>query len=587
MSESNISVRKKVPYLLERLVAYAVDDRWIFVLVIVGTVFVTLTNTALIWLLGKPLSLIQTLQYDALWYWLLILVGVLLANQSVRLLNIIGFNWLALSYIGRLRAAVLQRVLAVSFPATMSYQRGDLLARLSNDVDRAENFVVEIPLGLVSHFTTMCFFLTMLFWINVQLALIACFFLPLFYFHQFYFAPRKGKAAALFFKKNGELIAFEEQSLGNLRGISSFNAERVVGGLHESAYGIARKWSMKMRNIDAWYSITFNLITYGCGIVVVAVGIEYIQSGKIMVGQLVSFLLYLGYISVPVNGFAQAPIQWRGDQGAAIRVLELLDLPPVVADVKDAKELKVDHGEITLVHVDFAYPGGTPIFTEMNATIKGGETLALVGGSGSGKTSFARLLMRFFDPQRGSIKIDNTDIRDVTLESLRKNIAVVWQDPFLINATIAENLRFANPLATDQQLEDACRAANAWDFISALDNGLGTTIGTGGIDLSGGQKQRLSIAQAFIRDTPILIMDEASSALDSHSEKAIVEALNLLRKDRTTLIIAHRYSSIRTADRVMYFTDNGHVTLHTHDELMNSSPQYNAAVAWQTEGKTF
>jgi ABC-type multidrug transport system fused ATPase/permease subunit len=211
--------------------------------------------------------------------------------------------------------------------------------------------------------------------------------------------------------------------------------------------------------------------------------------------------------------------------------------------------------------------------------------VALVGPSGSGKSTFANLLLRFHDPQQGQITVDGVDIKSVTLKSLRHNIAIVWQEPFFINDTIRENLRLAKENASEQQMIDACKASFAWEYIEKLDAGLDTTIGTAGVSLSVGQFQRLAIAQAFLRDAPILVLDEASSALDSRSEQMLLEALARLRKNRTTLIIAHRYSSIRSADRVLYFNGDGTVTSGSHEELLARHDGYQQAVQWQTQGK--
>lgn len=195
-------------------------------------------------------------------------------------------------------------------------------------------------------------------------------------------------------------------------------------------------------------------------------------------------------------------------------------------------------------------------------------------------------MLRFFDPQQGVIAIDQTDIKTVSLESLRNQISIVWQEPFLINGTIRENLLLASPGATEDQMIRACQSGFAWEFVEKLEQGLDTIIGTkegaNGTSLSVGQKQRLAVAQAFVRDTPILILDEASSALDSHSEQVLVEAIDSLRKNRTTLIIAHRFSSIRSADRILYFNHNGAISTGTHEELMTTIEEYKEAVDWQT-----
>ena len=243
-------------------------------------------------------------------------------------------------------------------------------------------------------------------------------------------------------------------------------------------------------------------------------------------------------------------------------------------------------GQIEIDDVSFAYPQGSSILHNANLTISEGETVALVGPSGSGKSTLATLLLRFYDPQKGRILIDGQDLREVNIASIREHVAVVWQESFILNDTIQANLQMAKPDASEKELRAACQRSYAWEYIENLPDGLQTVLGAGGTELSGGQKQRLAIAQAFLRDAPILILDEASSALDSHSEQVIVQALDALREKRTTLLIAHRHSSIRSADRVVYFESDGSLTAGRHDELVAQHTQYREAVEWQTAKHT-
>jgi ABC-type multidrug transport system fused ATPase/permease subunit len=297
----------------------------------------------------------------------------------------------------------------------------------------------------------------------------------------------------------------------------------------------------------------------------------------------VSFLLYLGYLSVPVRGFAQAPMQLQGSLGAAQRVVALFELKPETSDAAAARPLVVKKATLRLEGVGFAYPGGERLLDNVDLEIHAGETVALVGPSGAGKSTLARLLLRFHDPLQGRITIDGTDIRDVTIASLREQFGVVWQSPFIVSDTIRANLLLARPVASEAALLQACEVSGAWLFIRDLSEGIDTRVGSGGVELSGGQCQRIAIAQALLRDAPFLIMDEATSALDSQSEQAVVAALERLRHGRTTFIIAHRYSSIRTADRVVYFNGDGSVTVGTHDELYANHHSYRAAVTWQSD----
>ena len=564
-----------------RFLPYARPDAKFAVLVVAAILGLTITNTAMVWLIGIPFDHLQAGRFDEVKAVLLWLVLIVVINQSFHIASALLANWLGLRFIGRVRQAGIAKLFEVSAPGISSLHRGDLLARLSHDVDKVQDMVLEVPFHIISHFLTLLFYCGMLFWIDWQLALVALMFVPLFYVHQRLFGPRKREAAEHFYHENGELLTFEEQALANLRGISTVRAEARMADRHGSAFERARRWAMRMRCLDQAFEVTLAVLIYICGIVIVFVGIDLIENAGLGVGALVSFLIYLGYLSVPVRGFAQAPMQWQGDFGAAERVLTLFDLCAATQDRAHAKPLLNPTGRIRFDDVSFAYPEAEPILKSMTLDIHAGETLALVGPSGAGKSTLARLLVRFYDPQQGAILLDDVDIRDVTLASLRDHFCVVWQDAFILNDTIRSNLLLAHPGATENALVEACKMSGAWSFIQELGEGLDSRVGSGGVELSGGQYQRLSIAQAMLKDTPFLILDEATSALDSQSERWVADALARLSQGRTTFIIAHRYSSIQNADRVVYFNGDGSISIGTHDELYASHAGYQAAVAWQ------
>jgi len=525
----------------------------------------------------------KTYIFNSLAHNLIWLAVIVVVNQSMQFSYLYLIQWIGLRFIARMRKSALLHIMHLSFPVTNRFSKGDLMARLTNDIDRLLTFVLDVPLSLLSHMMIMSFYISMLFWIDWKLAVIAICLAPVFYLSQHFLSPRKGRAAAKYYQYNGELMSFEEQVLANLRGISSFTVEERLSEKHHRVFDIARHWVLKMRTVDIIYDRVFGLLIYLTGVLMVYLGISDIAAGHLQVGTLVSFIVYLGYLSVPVRGIAQIPIQLQGDVSAAQRVMEVLQIQPDINQITDTNEIKITAGQIKFNNVQFAYnENAEPIFSGISETLEAGECVALVGPSGSGKSTFANLLLRFYDPQLGDIEIDGINIKRMKLETLRKNIAIVWQEPFFINDTIRENLRLANVDATEEKMILACENGFAWDFIQKLDKGLDTLIGSRGVSLSAGQYQRLSIAQAFLRDAPILILDEASSALDSQSEQMIVEALDKLRVGRTTLIIAHRYSSIRSADRILYFNGDGTVSSGTREDMLQSHPNYQKAVQWQT-----
>jgi len=566
------------------LLPYLREDFGYFLLMCALLVGITIANTTMIWLLGTSVDLLTNSQFKLLSTNLVWLAGIVVLNQFMLFTHLYLIQWVGLRFIARIRKAALLHIMRLSFPVTTRFSKGDIMARLTNDIDRLLTFILDVPLSLISHALIISFYLSMLFWIDVKLALVALCLSPLYYMTQHVLSPRKGRAANKYYRHNGELMAFEEQVLGNLRGISSFTVEERISEKHHKVFDIARFWVLKMRVIDIVYDRVFAVLIYLTGVLIVYLGIEDIATGQLLVGTLVSFIVYLGYLSVPVRGLAQIPIQLQGDVSAAQRVIELLDAQPsVVSAMTTITDKEIKTGSIAINNIYFAYTElGTKVFNGFSEKIKAGECVALVGASGSGKSTLANLIMRFYDPQQGDIEIDGTNIKSLALEELRNSIAIVWQEPFFINDTIRENLRLARPDATEHEMILACNNSFAWEFISKLDKGLDTVIGSHGSSLSAGQFQRLAIAQAFLRDAPILILDEASSALDSQSEQKIVESLENLRKGRTTLIIAHRYSSIRAADRILYFNGDGTVSSGTRDEMLQNNPQYQQAVEWQT-----
>lgn len=573
---------KKIWHGLIYFSRFTKPDRNYFFLTALALLGVALTNTIMIWLFGKPLDLLQQAQYGeiikvGLWFAL-----VMLLNQALHLATNVANGWLSLRFIARTRSAMIEQCLHASFPVMDRYAKGDILTRLSADLDKLVRLTVETPLLLASHAFIFIFYTGMLFLIDVPLALLALLLTPLFMLHQRIFGQRKRHVSEQFFNNLGKLLAFEAETLSNLRGISSFGVERHVAGVHSNIFSVAQTWAMKSKWLDAWFGSSFSVLIYLVGLLIVIGGIYQIHDGTLTAGQLISFLLYLGYLSVPVRGVAMLALSAQEDMAAAERVRSVLNIGNTVQETSNAAALQIKYGQIEFKDLTFSYDENKIIFERINLSIKSGETIALVGPSGAGKSTFAKLLMRFYDPNSGSIIVDGTDIRTTSLSSLRAQIAVVWQEPFLINDTIASNLLLSRQDATRDQLIHACEMSHAWEFVRELPQQLDTMLGANGIDLSAGQRQRLAIAQAFLRDAPILLLDEASSALDSQTEEIIVNALAKLRQGRTTLVIAHRYSTISNADRVVYFNGDGTLTVGTHQQLLENHSGYQKAIEWQS-----
>ena len=291
--------------------------------------------------------------------------------------------------------------------------------------------------------------------------------------------------------------------------------------------------------------------------------------GALTPGDVVLLAAYLVMLYRPLETLAYTAVAVQGAAAGARRVLALLDVRPDVADAPGAAPLPGRaFGGLAFEHVTFAYGAGEPALRDVSLDVRPGEVVAIVGASGAGKTTLASLVVRFYDPQAGRITLDGYDLRALTLRSLRENVALVLQDPIVFGATIRENIAYGRPAATAEEVERAARAANAHEFIAALPEGYATVVGERGVTLSGGQRQRVAIARAFVKDAPVLILDEPTSAVDAENERAILEALARLMKGRTTLIIAHRLSTIRHADRIVVLEGGGVVEQGTHTELL-------------------
>ena len=543
----------------------------------------TVARTLLIWKFGEAISQISGGEFDHLHETLLFIAGLVLFNQLLGIYSSLVRQRLSLCFVDRLRGKVYEHVMKVSFPILQHYKKGDLLTHMSGDVDRILAYVINMPLSLFQSTTVFVIYSGVLLWIDWQMSLIALTMAPLFFLSQRYVAPKTGAISKSFTKERIELFSIEEQSLSNLRGISAFNSEQYMRDIHRTQFDTARQWALKARRINILNGAFYTVLMYVAGVVVIYSGISSIEAGHLTIGALVSFLIYIRNITGPMGTLAGLPVAIQANRIAAERLMELLQMQPATTDIDNAQALQVQNGDIAFNEVSFSYPKQSQtVFSHLNLHIHPGETVALVGPSGVGKSTFAGLLLRFYDPQQGTICIDGVDIRSVTLKSLRNQISMVWQEPFLTNGSIRQNLLLANPDATDERIIAACQSSFAWEFVEALEQGLDTVIGAHGVDLSVGQRQRLAIAQAFLRDTPILILDEASSALDSRSEQMVVDAVSALRKQRTTVLIAHRFSSIRSADRIIYIDKQGTLTVGSHQELLSQHKGYKAAVEWQT-----
>ena len=541
----------------------------------------TLCSAALIWMVGRGFDLLHASRFDALPEYFLVVTALVVLLQLLRYANYYLYEWMEQRVIFSIRRALYAHLLLLSTPVKTQYAAGDLLTRLAQDVSRVSQLLVIVPGQLLAYSLTFLVYVAVLWWIEPRLTIVAIALLPLFWLHQRYFSARTRRSSGEFLARQGNMSAFEEESLANLQGINSFNAEPAMLTRFARHFADFRRAAMRNLLTQNAFVVSFELLAALCAIVLVVLGVQAIGRGALTLGGLINFLLYTGYLARPLQGLANIPVESQIRAAAAARVAEILDSVPVVRERVPALILSEVAGEVRFAEVGFAYPGAPAMLHGFNLDIRPGEFIGLVGESGSGKSTLARLLLRFYDPTQGVIYLDGHDLRDLSVASLRAHLAVVWQEPFLLDDSVRTNLLLANAEASEAQMLDAARHAQAHGFIVQLPQGYDTVLGAQGARLSSGQRQRLAIAQALLKKSSVLIFDEATSALDAQAEMALQQALAFVRRGRTAIVIAHRYSTLQGVDRIVYLNGNGSADIGTHAELSAHHAGYRAALAHQ------
>ncbi|MCR5467677.1 MAG: ABC transporter ATP-binding protein/permease [Lachnospiraceae bacterium] len=474
-----------------------------------------------------------------------------------------------------MRAEVFDHLQKLSFAFYDNQKVGALMSRITNDLFDITELMHHGPENIILSVIKIAGAICILLSINPKLALATVAVLPF----MFLFAYVMNKKMRLAFRKNrakiAEINGQIEDNLSGIRVVKSFANEEIenekfkVGNL---GFLDAKKNSYFYMGVFQAGVGTFTTIVQ---VIVIVVGILLIAAGGVTVTDFVTFMLYISVLTEPINTLINFTEQFQNGYTGFERFQEIMNTEPDIADKPDAKPLNVVAGEIEFENVSFKYEDANEsVLTNVNLKVPAGAYYALVGSSGAGKSTLCSLIPRFYDTTEGDIKIDGTDIRDVTLKSIRNQIGIVQQDVYLFAGTIYENILYGKPNATREEVIEAAKNANAHDFIMSMPNGYDTDIGQRGVKLSGGQKQRISIARVFLKNPPILIFDEATSALDNESEKVVQESLEVLAANRTTIVIAHRLSTIRNAEQILVLTENGIEEQGSHDELMEKDGIY-------------
>ncbi|WP_044639925.1 ABC transporter ATP-binding protein [Risungbinella massiliensis] len=474
-----------------------------------------------------------------------------------------------------LRSELFAHMQKLSFSFYDKEKTGQLMSRITNDLLLLSELYHHGPEDYIKYLVRFIGAFIILFHINTPLTIAVFCFLPFLGVFTLYFNKMLNKALRRNKERIGDVNAQVEDSLSGIRVVKSFANEQVEVekfNRENNRFLNSRKNTYKA---EAFLYNIFETIIQLITITVIIFGSTNIVNNTLDLADLITFLLYISFMIEPIQKLTHMSTQLQEGITGFQRFIEIMNLKPAIENKPNAITLPEVHGEIEFKQVSFRYEDHLDnVFINLSLHVQPGEYVALVGPSGAGKTTLCSLIPRFYDVTDGELLLDGIDVRDIDLQSLRNNIGIVQQDVYLFTGTVMENIRYGNPVASEEEIIAAAKHANAHDFIMSLPNGYHSEIGQRGVKLSGGQKQRLSITRVILKNPRVLILDEATSALDNESESIVKESLELLAKGRTTIVIAHRLSTIRNAGRIMVLTEDGIVEQGTHDMLLASDGVY-------------
>ncbi|KAB2333459.1 ABC transporter ATP-binding protein [Bacillus mesophilum] len=555
--------------MIRRFFTYYKPHKKLFIIDFSSAVIVALLE------LGFPLAVqwfIDDLLPDENWAMIVsVSAGLLAFYVTSTFLQYIVNYWghmLGINIETDMRQQLFNHVQRQSFRFFDNTKTGHIMSRVTNDLmdigELAHHGPEDLFIAIMTFFGAFGIMLT----INVKLAIVSIIIMPFLIWLIAYCNVRMNKAWKKMYGEIANVNGRVEDSVSGVRVVQSFTNEKFEIARFMKDNQTFRKAKLGAYKIMSYSSSGIYMMTRLITLLVLVYGAWLSFTGELTHGELVSFILYVNVLLKPIDKISALMELYPKGMAGFKRFTELLDTEPEVEDRKDAIEVSTLRGDIRFEDVSFSYDEHKSVLTDIDLSIRAGETVAFVGPSGAGKTTICSLIPRFYDVSNGSIKIDGIDLRDMTKQSLRSQIGIVQQDVFLFTGTIKENIGYGNLDASDEEIYEAAKKAHLEDFIASLPFGYETQIGERGLKLSGGQKQRLAIARMFLKNPPILILDEATSALDTETERIIQAALTDLAKNRTTLVIAHRLATIRNADRIVVVTENGIAEEGSHDELI-------------------
>ena len=487
-------------------------------------------------------------------------------------------NWIAQHISFDMRNQMYRHLQKMSQRFFTSANQGDIITRMTSDISGVESVVTGTFTSILSNTITLVVAVTAMFQKNWILALVGLVVVPLFTLPTRLAGKARWKLAGEAQACNDEIngILNETLSVSGQLLVKLFGREDSEYARYEAANGRMIRLNIRERMAGRWFFMLLNtLTTIGPMLLYLVGGILIMKhDSSLSVGDITVLVALLGRMYGPVNSLLNIQVDWIRSMAMFTRIFEYYDMKPEIDDRPGAKKLTAARGEIVFDHVNFSYDGDRQILKDISFTLKAGDCIAIVGPSGSGKSTIVNLIPRLWDVSSGRVTFDGTDVRDLTLHSLRDEVGVVTQETYLFNGSIRDNLLYAKPDATEEEMIHACRQANIYSFIESQPDGLDTLVGNRGLKLSGGEKQRISIARALLKDPALLIFDEATSALDSISEAAIQAAINPLIEERTSILIAHRLSTILAADEILIIRDGRIAERGKHADLVHAGGTY-------------